>query len=68
MNIKQYNKQVKERIKQLKLTQTDIHNLYDLLEIADSDDISIRKTLEVNELLDWFHRFKNKIWRVIDDE
>ena len=66
--MKEYNKKVKERIKNLKLTLIDIHNLYDLLEIADTDDVAMRATLKTNGLSDWFYKFKDKIWDVIDDE
>lgn len=66
-----YKKHIEEGAKNFKLSPKDLHNLYDLLHIADTPPqvpIDFRKTLKMNKMEEWFDKFFEKVERIVVPE
>lgn len=57
-----YEKYVKEKADNFKLTPEDLHNLFDLFYIVNWQDY---KTIELNRMDKWFKEFYDKIEEII---
>lgn len=65
--MKDYDKEVKEKLKKFKLKPIDMHNLYDLFWIVTSDS-DVADTLKLNKIDKWFYNFTARVERILFKE
>jgi hypothetical protein len=66
--LKKYLRRLNKRAATFKLSGTDISNLYDLMNMADTPDnirISMRRTLKMNRMDKWFYSFMDRLENVV---
>lgn len=68
--MKEYDKQVREKSKKFKLEPIDFHNLYDLFFMVDTPPeipMDLRETLKLSKMDKWFDDFHKRIEKVVED-
>lgn len=63
--MKEYEKYLKKEAEKFKLTSEDLSNLYDLGYMIGDD---VYDTLELNNMLKWFHNFHQRIEKIVIPE
>ena len=67
-DLEAYKKFLDKNAKTFKLSGEDLSNLFDVLTMMDTPDevcMSIRKTLQLNKLDEWFYKFKKRVEDVV---
>jgi len=67
IELKEYDKEVREKAKNFKLTPEDFHNFYDLFWMVTSES-DVMDTLKLNKMDKWFHNFTARVERILFEE
>ena len=65
--LKEYDKEVREKIKKFKLKPEDFHKQYDLFWMVTSES-DVMDTLKLNKMDKWFYNFTARVERILFDE